>query len=142
MDAGIFQTLSYIAFGIAGVFLIISIILFIKFDVVALIGELSGRTAEKQVQAIREQNRSGVSRNREIFLNTESNIVENDIGQRKELKEEGTVVLGEVECEEGTVVLAETTKEATTEEATTVLSQETTLVMLEDEIEIHTSETI
>lgn len=61
MSAEVYQMISMVAFGCGGILTLIAIILFIKFDVPSLIGELSGRTAEKKVQEIREQNRQAVS---------------------------------------------------------------------------------
>lgn len=50
------QTLSLIFFILAGVFLLISIALFFLFDIHRVIGDISGSTARKAIENIRQQN--------------------------------------------------------------------------------------
>ena len=66
MDAEFYQLISYIGFALAAVFLVVAIILFFAFDVIALWGEVSGKTAAKQVKEIREQNRRVGTHRREV----------------------------------------------------------------------------
>lgn len=56
MTVELIQTLSYVAFGIAGLLLLVSIALFFLFDVPKLIGDVSGATAKKAIENIRQQN--------------------------------------------------------------------------------------
>lgn len=60
-----FQILSIVSLALGVAFLITAIILFFALDVVALIGEVSGKTAERQVQAIREQSKKTANRRRD-----------------------------------------------------------------------------
>ncbi|WP_251548766.1 hypothetical protein [Neobacillus muris] len=62
MDATAWLTVSIIGYSLAGVLMAVTIFLFIKMKIPALIGELTGRTAAKQIQAIREQAHSGSNR--------------------------------------------------------------------------------
>ena len=58
MTVELLQTLSLVSFIIAGVILLIGIALFFLLDVQKLYGEISGRTAKKAIEAIRQQNES------------------------------------------------------------------------------------
>ena len=50
------QTLSVVSFILAGVFLLISIAIFFLFDIHRVIGDISGATARKAIENIRQQN--------------------------------------------------------------------------------------
>ena len=54
-QAETYQMISLICFGLAGVFLIAATILFFKLRIVEVIGELTGRTARRQIQAYRKE---------------------------------------------------------------------------------------
>ena len=56
MDAQTWQIISIVGYSLAGVLFFTAIIMFIKMNVWGIIGDLTGRTAAKQIQAIREQN--------------------------------------------------------------------------------------
>jgi hypothetical protein len=56
MDARTWLTLSIVGYSLAGTLFILTCILFFKMRILAIIGDLSGRTAAKQIQEIREQN--------------------------------------------------------------------------------------
>ncbi|WP_042462815.1 hypothetical protein [Neobacillus dielmonensis] len=62
MDATAWLSVSIIGYSLAGVLFAVTIFLFIKMNIPALIGELTGRTAAKQIQEIREHNHSGSKR--------------------------------------------------------------------------------
>lgn len=62
MTADTWRMVSYVGFALAAVFLLAAIILFIKFRIWALFGELSGRTAARQMEEIRKGNREVVGR--------------------------------------------------------------------------------
>jgi len=145
-----------VAFGCGGVLTLIAVILFIKFDIPSLLGELSGRTAEKKVQEIREQNRQAVSmrqrgseRRRKVPLydagaeaatgKTSKGMTmpteRKESGGKSERQDEATAVLdeGTAVLDEGTTVLDEGTAvldegTAVLDEATTVLAEATTLL--------------
>ena len=135
MNAGTLQLISIIAFSLAGVLTLISIYLFFKIDVRGIIDDLSGKSAERQIMAMREENnrqknplsrRSGKS----------SETKKNGLTERTTLKlknDDRTETLPKID-EEKTALLRE---EATmplqmVEEETTVL-EETTTVLQEDE---------
>lgn len=168
MDANVYQIISYIGFGFAIIFLITAVILFFAFDIVALYGEVSGKTADKQVKAIREQNRRVSTRRREpeksgrleksskqiakgIFESQEKGVTSPITQQmnmstwKKDDAAESTVVLDGGE----TTVLTESEDTVVLNENTVVLSEDTLMlqnkngiVLLEDEVEIHTDEVI
>ena len=165
MNAGTLQLISIIAFSLAGVLTLISIYLFFKIDVRGIIDDLSGKSAERQIMAMREANnrqknplsrRSGKSSETKRNGLTERTTVKLKNDDRTEtlpkkdeekttlLQEEGTMLLQP--DEEGTTVL---------EEATTVLQEEQTNITTENtsntdnnyewiinEIIIHTKERI
>jgi len=56
MDANIWQVISIIGFSLSGVAFVITIFIYKKFNIPSVMGDLSGRTAAKQIKAIREQN--------------------------------------------------------------------------------------
>ena len=54
--ASVFQTVSITFFSLSGILFIISAVLFIKLGIPEIIGDFSGRTAQKQIKVIRDQN--------------------------------------------------------------------------------------
>ena len=134
----VFQGLSIACLVLGVVFLVTSVILFLALDVVALLGELSGKNAAKQVQVIREQSKKAAVA-RQIF---EGGALRERSGALQKTDKietvEATVPLSmtwqqkSVEDEEPTTVL-------TDEEATTVLSD---IQILDNVAGIHTEEVI
>lgn len=55
MSASTYQILSIVAFSIAALLFILAVVLFFVMNIPQIIGELSGRTAIKQIKQIREQ---------------------------------------------------------------------------------------
>ena len=58
MTVELLQTLSIAAYIAAGVLLLIAVALFFLLDIPKLYGDVSGRTAKKAIEAIRQQNES------------------------------------------------------------------------------------
>ena len=58
MTVELLQTASLIAFIAAGVLFLVAVALFFLLDVPKLYGDISGRTAKKAIEAIRQQNES------------------------------------------------------------------------------------
>ena len=58
MTVELLQIISLVSFIVAGVLLLIGIALFFLLDVPKLYGDISGRTAKKAIEAIRQQNES------------------------------------------------------------------------------------
>jgi len=56
MTVELLQTFSLVSFIVAGVLLLVSVALFFLLDVPKLYGDVSGRTAKKAIEAIRQQN--------------------------------------------------------------------------------------
>lgn len=71
MEVYFLEVISIIGFCLAGVSFVISAYLFFSSNINAVIGDLSGKTAQKQIEAIRKQNaESGDKRYRPSMLNT------------------------------------------------------------------------
>ena len=56
MDAIAWLVISIVGYSLAGILLIKTIFMYFKMNIPAIIGDLTGKTAEKQIQQIREQN--------------------------------------------------------------------------------------
>lgn len=59
MSAQIWYIIGIVGFSLSAVALAATIIIFIKLDILSVIGDLTGRTVAREVQAIRESNASG-----------------------------------------------------------------------------------
>lgn len=82
MSIELLQTLAWVAFIASGVFLVIAIVLFFLLDVPKLYGDVSGRTAQKAIEAIREQNeKSGNKAYRPSAVNAERGKITDKITQ-------------------------------------------------------------
>ena len=147
MNAGTLQLISIIAFSLAGVLTLISIYLFFKMDVRGIIDDLSGKSAERQIMAMREEN----NRQKNPLSKRSAKSSET---RKSSLMERTTV---ELKNDEKTEVLLKKDEEKTAvlEETTTVLQEDETVVLDENikntdkryelvlnEIIIHTQEII
>lgn len=56
MSANTWMIIGIVGFVLSAIFLIVSILLFIKLNILSVIGDLSGRTIAKELQNIRENN--------------------------------------------------------------------------------------
>lgn len=131
----IYQIISWIGFGLAAIFLLIAIILFFSFDIISLHGEVSGKTAAKQMKEIREQNRKEANRRR-VPIKNEYPVKEEAVSRTiPAVEDEKTTVL-----EDETILLEEGTVLLSNEEQN--ISENDGLILLEDVMEIHTNETI
>lgn len=131
----IYQIISWIGFGLAAIFLLIAIILFFSFDIISLHGEVSGKTAAKQMKEIREQNRKEANRRR-VPIKNEYPVKEEAVSRTiPAVEDEKTTVLEDETTllEEGTVLLSNEVQN---------ISENDGLILLEDVMEIHTNETI
>ena len=127
--------ISWIGFGLAAIFLLIAIILFFSFDIISLHGEVSGKTAAKQMKEIREQNRKEANRRR-VPIKNEYPVKEEAVSRTiPAVEDEKTTVL-----EDETILLEEGTVLLSNEEQN--ISENDGLILLEDVMEIHTNETI
>lgn len=131
----IYQIILWIGFGLAAIFLLIAIILFFSFDIISLHGEVSGKTAAKQMKEIREQNRKEANRRR-VPIKNEYPVKEEAVSRTiPAVEDEKTTVL-----EDETTLLEEGTVLLSNEEQN--ISENDGLILLEDVMEIHTNETI
>lgn len=165
MNAGTLQLISIIAFSLAGVLTLISIYLFFKMDVRGIIDDLSGKSAERQIMAIREENNRQKNplskRSAKSSETRKSSLTERTTVKLK--NDEKTEVLPKIDEDKTTLLQEEATiplqmiEEETTvlEETTSVLQEEETVVLAENsgnidkkyelalnEIIIHTQEII
>ena len=135
MNAGTLQLISIIAFSLAGVLTLISINLFFKIDVRGIIDDLSGKSAERQIMAMREENnrqknplsrRSGKS----------SETKKNGLTERTTLKlknDDRTETLPKIDEDKTTLLQEESTMPLQMVEEETTVLEETTTVLQEDE---------
>lgn len=150
MSAELLQTISLIAFGMAGVLALIAGFLFFWLDIRAVADDLSGKSAEREIRVLREQNqRMSADGNGQIFYDriekhestSQKSIPEKDGTIPLDETEDDTVLLDETEddtvlldeTEDGTVPLDET------EDGTEVLSGYHLVI---DIAVIHTNERI
>ncbi len=141
MNAEILQIISIAAFILEGILLAIAVLLFFILDVPSLTNDLSGKTAQRQILKLREQNRQKEDRNEDRLL-FESYAGKTDVTAKfpkNEMRAEETTMLELPEQEttllkdtEGTTVLA-------AEEETTLLSDKNLILNV---MIIHTKERI
>ncbi|MDY5912419.1 MAG: hypothetical protein SPJ62_10550 [Inconstantimicrobium porci] len=79
--------ISNISFILMMIFLALSIFCVVKFNIIEIIGDLSGITAKKSIKRIRENNeKSGVKKYRPSKINRERGLLTEDMEQSKKLK--------------------------------------------------------
>ena len=121
--AQIYEIISWVSFILAGVFLIVSVILFFLLKIRKTIDFLSGKEAERTMERIRNEVKEGnkkATSNKYEFNDVRVNVSTEHITEELNHDESvnGTVVLGAMpELEPATTVLTED------EEATTVLGE-------------------
>jgi len=54
--AEILSTVSIVSFALAAVFIVLVVVFWIRFGILGIIGDLSGRTAKKSIAKMRENN--------------------------------------------------------------------------------------
>ncbi|MBQ2803796.1 MAG: hypothetical protein IJF07_07850 [Lachnospiraceae bacterium] len=74
MSVELLQTLSMVAFIASGIFLIVSVILFFVLKIPAIIGNLSGSTARKAIEDIRQQTQADTGKGYKINSTKLSNM--------------------------------------------------------------------
>lgn len=149
MNAGVLEVISIVAFVLAAIFAVLSAVLFFTLNVRAIVDDLSGKKAERQIRAYREQ--GAVARKRvsaapqqrdyynPVTQKTQDTTERLQVASKPKAEEEGTMLLATET--QGTVVLA------AEEEGTMLLNdisnanaQEYQIVF--DEMIIHTGEEI
>ena len=142
MKAQAYNIISISSFVLCGFTVLISIFLFFKLKIRAVVGELSGKTAERQVEEIRKQNRTVKNRASILMDESKSYMADKEILDRTEPIQSST----DATQSEATTVLNETTLLINDEDenATVVLSFEQLeeYITVIDVMEIHTQEVI
>ena len=123
MDASTWYLISIVGYSLAGVLLIVVVLMFFKMNIPAIIGDLNGKTAARQIQEIREKNKlTGNKQHRPSTFNVERGTLTAPVSSRfdsdstevllmneTEVLEQGSeILINETEVlDNGTVVLAE-----------------------------------
>ena len=83
MDATTWLILSIVGYSLAGVLLIVVILMFFKMNIPAIIGDLNGKTAARQIQEIREKNKlTGNKQHRPSTFNVERGTLTAPVSSR------------------------------------------------------------
>lgn len=134
MNAEILQMISIVAFALAGILAVTATILFFRLNVRGIMDDLSGRTAERQIRELREQNRKPETNpGRKILYRTPKEKSTEKLVTRNERTSPLNITSFRSD-EEGTTMLG------SDNEGTTVL--ETGYRLILDEIVLHTDERI
>jgi hypothetical protein len=157
MSAQVWFIIGIVGFSLAGALFIAAVLIFIRLNIFAVIGDLSGRTATKQIEKFRQSNASsGVKSHRPDVLNVERGkltepVADSQSGQLRKasavaaahpskrlgrrtgqtMSMSGSGVLGTDVLTGGTDVLDEGTAVLSQSDVTEALSDSTTV--LEDE---------
>lgn len=97
MRADVLGMISYVAFACSFLFILLSVVLFVKLDIRSIIDDLSGRKAERQIQALREQNTTRQG-SMNIILE-ESELTEQLCSETGLMSENETMLLEEIDRE-------------------------------------------
>ena len=86
MSANTWLIIAIIGFSLSGIALIAAVIMFIRLNIPAIIGDLTGRTVAREIKAMRDTNASsGDKRFRPSAVNLErGTLTEKVAGNRKE----------------------------------------------------------
>ncbi|ALC89401.1 hypothetical protein AM500_06090 [Bacillus sp. FJAT-18017] len=83
MDAYIWQIISIAGYSLAGLMFVAAVFMFFKLNIPAIYGDLSGRTAAKQIREIREQNSNS---GRKVFQPDAFNLERGELTSKVESK--------------------------------------------------------
>ena len=150
MSANTWLIIAIIGFSLSGIALIAAVIMFIRLNIPAIIGDLTGRTVAREIKAMRDTNASsGDKRFRPSAVNlergtlTEKVLSDNDT---EVLSDNATEVLDTNATEvlsDGTEVLSnETTVLSPTEQLKTDASKPVAFKIKHDEVVTHSDEVI
>lgn len=123
MTVEIFQVLSIASFVIAAVLFIVAIVLFFILDIVSVSGELSGRTAKKAIDAIKNQSKESENSNKGLVSSVRERMTDK-ISASGKLKSE----IKEFSIGVGTEKFATATLINAASETTILNNNETTLL--------------
>lgn len=144
MNETVWFVVELIGFILAAVLFVVNIILFVRFHVPQLVGELTGKKFEREVRQIREANEE---RYRHSYRGSRRSNV-NPLEQmetakqwEKEMEETASTTVLSYDATE-TMVLSERTSVLNDPGATTVLEQDSGFEIVRDLVLIHTDERI
>lgn len=125
----VYMYLFYIGAVLAGVFLILSVVLFFNFNIVKVVNDLTGRSSRKTIEKAREQNlKSGEKRYKSSAVNLERGKITDEIDNGGNVRKPTDINYASVSTDElnATSVLSETTTVLASSQAneTAVLSAE------------------
>ena len=88
MSAELLSTISLISYIVAGIALVAAIFVWFYFKIPSVIGDLSGRTAKKSIEKMRQSNdRTGVKSYRASAVNMERGKLTETMQQNKQVKQ-------------------------------------------------------
>ncbi|WHZ02750.1 hypothetical protein QNH48_28165 [Neobacillus sp. YX16] len=83
MDATTWLIISIVGYSLAGILLIVVVFMFFKMNIPAIIGDLNGKTAARQIQEIREKNKlTGNKQHRPSTFNVERGTLTAPVSSR------------------------------------------------------------
>lgn len=154
MDATTWLIISIVGYSLAGVLLIVVIFMFFKMNIPAIIGDLNGKTAARQIQEIREKNKlTGNKQHRPSTFNVERGTltapVSSRFGRTGKAGSTQATISGESKYLESKGITAQSSRPTVVEslqteviteqenlsnmnEATSVLIEDTQVLMVED----------
>ncbi|WP_099467930.1 hypothetical protein [Konateibacter massiliensis] len=165
MNASFYGIVSNIGFSLSGIMFVVTIILFFKLNVLKLIGELSGRTAQKEIQEISQQTmayKTGSLRKRrngasaylsrgilqarmgaENNSKRENNVYYEEVTEPLFIQNEGIDVTQPLEEYEGDneTQLLEVTEKLGTWMKVPIKNADTRFQIVKDEVLVHTEDT-
>jgi len=138
MDASTWYLISIVGYSLAGVLLIVVVLMFFKMNIPAIIGDLNGKTAARQIQEIREKNKlTGNKQHRPSTFNVERGTLTAPVSSRFDSDSTEVLLMNETEVlEQGSEILMNETE--VLEQGTEILINETevldngTVVLAED----------
>jgi hypothetical protein len=161
MDATTWLIISIVGYSLAGVLLIVVVFMFFKMNIPAIIGDLNGKTAARQIQEIREKNKlTGNKQHRPSTFNVERGTltapVSSRFGRTGKAGSTQATISEELKYLESKGITAQSSRPTVVEnlsimnEATTVLTEEAQVLtgiysdsteVLMNEIEVLINET-
>jgi hypothetical protein len=143
MDATTWLIISIVGYSLAGVLLIVVIFMFFKMNIPAIIGDLNGKTAARQIQEIREKNKlTGNKQHRPSTFNVERGTltapVSSRFGRTGKAGSTQSTISEESKYLESRGITAQSSRPNVVEnlsimnEATSVLIEDTQVLMVEE----------
>ncbi len=151
MNATVWTIIAIIGFSLAGICLVVSIFIFIKLNIPAVIGDLTGKTVAREVKAMRENEAMGQKKNYSFgganysYVDNESkkeNVIDSKLMGKAHASRRLDFTSGQLNStkdENATEVLTSNATEVLTSNATEVLTSNATEVLVSNETEVLSS---